>query len=166
MNARGGPTRSAWPGVPSPRRALVVVANATRAGLYVRNEEGDALLSVTALAAPLSWLRGGRQGSDGNGKGKGAGPSGVGRRPDAPAAAHAQFARRLGERIEQALVDEHCDQLALFARAPFLGDLTEQLGPGGRGALRAAVDLDLSTVPPHELQTRVGHEMSSHVTAR
>lgn len=150
--------RQAPPRTTAMRRALVVVANATHARLYTRNEEGEALLSVTALDAPLSRLRAGRAG------GNEQRPGGAGLDPWR--GGHLQFARRLGERIEQGLVDEHCDQLALFAGAPFLGELRDELGPAAQRALRAAVEVDLSALAPRELQTRVGSELGAHAAAR
>ena len=62
-----------------------------------------------------------------------------------------QFARQLGEALEQALREDHESRLVLFAPPRFLGLLREHLGEHAAAAVVHEKDSELTRLDPHEL---------------
>ena len=145
-----------------------LVANATRAHLYSRDDAEGKLQLVHAFEHPQGRLKSAELGDDKAGRelsGRGFGGAAYEPRLDAHRKEHVRFAHELCVFMEHEAHRGAFDALALFAPDPFLGEVKKALGPACTRRLAVASDTDLSHVGPAELARRIdtalaalGHE--------
>jgi protein required for attachment to host cells len=131
----------------------IVVANAGRARLFESGRAGAPFALLRAFEHPESRAKGGDLVSDRPGHTA----TDQGRRttldPDtAPKrVAQEQFARELGQALEQGRVQNRYGGLVLVASAPFLGILRAHLPDGVKTRVREAIDKDYTALTEREL---------------
>lgn len=137
----------------------VLVANAARAGLYVREAPGGPLQLLQSLEHAESRLSAGELGSDQPGhenadQHRGAGVS-FEPRTDPRRKEHQRFAQQLAQRLSEGVRAGQCSSLTIFASSPFLGELRALLDAPTRQVLRASTDSDLTACDARELEQRL-----------
>lgn len=146
------------------KQDLILIANATRARLC-HHEDGAAQLAVLSEAQdPEGRMKAGELAGDHLGHvaaDQRPGGTSFAPRLDPRRKQHLAFARLLAAQVEQHLQQGHYREFLLFASSPFLGEMKEQLGPRAKRALRAAVDLDLTSCPLDELEPRVDQAVAA-----
>ena len=144
------------------KAALILIANATEARLFRRDAATDPLIPLETLQQPEGRRHAGALGDDHLGHGASDHrPGGTSFEPrmDPKRKKHLQFAQQLSERVDQALAGGDYGHVMLFASCPFLGELKGQLSPGAKKALRAAIDIDLTSFGLGEIEQRIEREL-------
>lgn len=140
-----------------------LVANATRAHLYARDDADAKLQLVHAFEHPQSRLKTAALGDDKAGRemsDRGFGGAAYEPRLDAHRKEHLRFAHELCVFMEHEAQRGAFESLALFAPDPFLGDVKKALGPACTRHLALASDTDLSHVGPAELARRIDRALA------
>lgn len=75
---------------------------------------------------------------------------------------HTEFARELAHLLEQEAQLDHYRSLTVFASAPFLGELEEEIGQATRRRLVAAHEADLTRFTVSEIEERIATELAAH----
>jgi hypothetical protein len=75
---------------------------------------------------------------------------------------HTEFARELAHLLEQEAQLDHYRGLTVFASAPFLGELGEEIGEATRRRLVAAHEADLTRCTLSEIEERIASELAAH----
>ena len=134
----------------------VLVANAGRARLFERDPENKAMRELASFVHPETRLKGVALGHDRPGKAnKGMASTAFPPHNDLHQKEHAEFARELGQRLEEVALKRHFPRVAVFASNPFLGELKAHLGAATQRLLQSAVPLDLTAYDDSELEHRV-----------
>ncbi|HXE51355.1 MAG TPA: host attachment protein [Ramlibacter sp.] len=71
-----------------------------------------------------------------------------------------RFAHELAEHLDRHAQLGDFDSLAIFASAPFLGELEARLGAATQSRLLGTHEVDLTSVGPAELQRRIAYELA------
>jgi protein required for attachment to host cells len=141
-----------------------LLANATRARLFARDEPDGKLQLARVFEHPQGRMKTAELGDDKAGRelsGRGFGGAAFEPRLDAHRKEHIRFAHELCEFLEQEAQRGAFGSLALFAPDPFLGELKKALGPACTKHLAAASDTDLSHVGPAELARRIDRALGA-----
>lgn len=134
----------------------VVVANASRARIFERDDDNGALREVSDHVHPESRMKGIALDGDRPGRAMKGAASTAFAPPSAPHEHElARFADELARCIERATHDGALPGLVLLASNPFLGALKARLGPGALRCLTAAIAVDLTRHRGAELERRV-----------
>lgn len=139
-----------------------LLANATRARLFARDEPHGKLELVRLFEQPQGRMKTAELDDDKAGRelsGRGFGGAAFGL--DVHHKEHVRFAHELCEFLEREAQRGGLGSLALFAPAPFLGELKKALGPACTRHLAAASDTDLSHVGPAELARRIDRALGA-----
>lgn len=141
---------------PDPRLHWVLLANASRARLFVRDHDNGALRELSDFVHPDSRLKSAALGRDRAGQGaKGAARAHF-EPPTSPKEREQQhFAEQLAQHLEEAAGAGQLAGWALIASDPFLGRLRAALGAGAAARLTCHVDRDLTAFQGQELEQRV-----------
>lgn len=143
----------------------IVLANAARARIFIRDPGSGHLKELTDLIHPGSREHGRDMDTDRPGhaqKSHGdAGHAGTAFEPrsNAQQREHAAFALELSRYLEEAAIAQRCGEIVLIASDPFLGEVKSRLGAGSRRMLRDSVPLDLTSFAGKELENRVSGAM-------
>ena len=141
---------------------LILIANATHARL-LRRAPGTALALVHTFEHPQSRAKSSDLTSDSAGQqqtDRGAGSASYPPRLDAKAKEHLRFAQELASHLENEARHNRFHALCIIASSPFLGRLKAELGTAATRLLFATRDLDLTSVPLHELDGRITRELA------
>ncbi len=136
---------------------LILIANATHARL-LRRAPGTALQLVHSFEHPQSRAKSSDLTSDRSGQqqtDRGAGSASFPPRLDAKAKEHQHFAHELAGHLENEARHNGFHALCIIASSPFLGRLKGELGSAATRLLSGTRDLDLTSVPLHELDARI-----------
>ena len=134
----------------------VLVANASRARVFERDETSQSLREVGDYLHPASRQKGEALSDDRPGHvHKGAASTAFAPHTDPREREHVRFARELSQVLETAAAARQMRGLVLIASSPFLGELQAELGDGARRLLKKAVALDLTSFSDRELERRV-----------
>lgn len=140
------------------KRTWILMANATKAACFERSNEARGLKRLAEFEDPLGRakgrdLMGDRSGYESTGHG-GSGTAFVPRN-DAKTNQHEGFARRLAQHLNEGIAAHRCEQLAIVASNPFLGELKSHLDAQATKALTKAVAKDLAAFSGDELVRRI-----------
>lgn len=141
---------------PDPRLHWVLLANASRARLFVRDHDNGALRELGDFVHPDSRLKSAALSHDRAGQGA----KGVARAhfepPTSPKEREQQhFAEQLAQYLEEEVGAGRLAGWALIASNPFLGRLRAALGDGAAARLTRHVDRDLTAFQGQDLEQRV-----------
>jgi protein required for attachment to host cells len=142
------------------KRTWVLVANASKAICFERDEYSSDLRLVSEFEDPLGRSKGSELADDRAGyepTGHGGAGSAFEPRTDVRTKQHDTFARRLGDFLNEAVAGHRCDELGIIASNPFLGQLKAHLNPESSKALSRTVPKDLTSYAGDELARRI-HE--------
>lgn len=138
----------------------ILVANASRARCFARDDEHAPLQLLANLEHPQSRARASALTVAGLGHGQGAATYVP--RLDPKDKEHDQFARRIADHLNAGIAAHACGNLILIASNPFLGEIRNRLSRQAAKALRATVVSDLTACEGRELQSRVDAALSEH----
>ena len=141
---------------------LILVANATHARLLTRESPEAHLVHFESLEHPQGRFRSSELGDDRLGHGsKDSHPGGISFEPrlDPRRKHHLEFARVLAARVEELLGSGRYGRVAVYASAPFLGELRTELGAATRKVLHGTIDHDLTGLGIVELERRVAADL-------
>ena len=136
----------------------ILIANASVARLFSRESDSRPLVPLQTMEHSESRLKSSELADDRLGHGSAdRRPGGVSFEPrlDPRRKEHLHFAHTLAQRLEEGLASSAYDRVTLYASSPFLGELKGQLSPATTEALRAAVDVDLTSYGLRELEERI-----------
>jgi len=136
----------------------ILVANASIAQLYSRDEPNAPLVLLAMLTHPESRLKASELTSDRPGREATDNSQGSNRyepRSDVRRKEHERFARHIARRLEAGLAAGEFDALWLFASNPFLGELKAQLGVAVQKHVQVAMDTDLTALGLGEIEQRM-----------
>jgi protein required for attachment to host cells len=140
----------------------VLVANAARAGCFVRDPDNNAMKELCSFAHPASRLKGMDLDADRGGKvRKSAASTQFSPHTDARDKEHAAFAHELAAHLEDAARAHRYPRVAVIASKEFLGELRARLGTSTQRLLGASVGLDLTICKGVELEQRVAQALQS-----
>lgn len=137
---------------------LILIANAGEALLFRRGAAAQPLELLATFEHAPSRYKGSALGDERAGHASAdQRPGGVSFAPriGAKRKEHLRFADELAGRLDGAIAAHPGEPLVLFASSPFLGELKARLGPATTRALRAAIDVDLSSFSNGELVRRI-----------
>ena len=142
-----------------------VIANAAQARLMVRSDPDGPLRPVVTLEHPESRLTGHELATDRMGQGLADQRGGAGTvyepKTDTRRKEHARFAREVAQHLKSGLRAREFERFVLFASSPFLGELKAVLDDELRRAMRAAVDVDLTSYEHRDLEQRVADALKT-----
>lgn len=151
---------------PSLRLGWLVVANATRARVFERDDDNGTLREIADLVHPDSRIHEADRGRDRPGSIlKGTVGTAFEPHTDPRARERAQFAREVCDMLERAALEHRMPALVLMASNPFLGELTRHLGSAAQGVLRIRIPVDLTSCQHGDLEHRVSKALRAHVPA-
>ena len=136
----------------------ILLANAAIARLFRRDPPADALIPLETLEHPQSRLKGSQLSGERPGHEATDHSSGGNRyepREDVRRKEHRHFAKEVAERLNAGLLKNEYGALRIFASDPFLGELKAQLSPAVTKQVRAAVDLDMTSLGLAEIEDRL-----------
>lgn len=155
-------TRPRGPQPPAPMD-WVLVANAARARIFVRDPDNGALRELDDFVHPPSRQKGHELARDRGGHVmKSDASTQLMPHTDPHDREHLRFARELAESLDAAALGHRMPGLVLMASNPFLGVLRGQLGAATTAKLRGSVALDLVRYEGPELERRVGEALAAH----
>jgi protein required for attachment to host cells len=139
----------------------VLVANASRARSFVRDDENNAMRELCSFVHPESRLKGVALADDRGGKVMKGSTASTQYAPhtDPHDKAHVEFARELAQYLEEAALAHRYPGVSLIVAKSFLGDLRAQLGPATRALVGVSVPLDLTTYQGADLEHRVAEAL-------
>ena len=139
----------------------VLVANAARARLFVRDPENRAMREVASFVHPRARMKASTLGHDRPGQAiKGAARTAYEPHTDPHQKELAEFARELMQRLEEEALQRRFPRVAILASKPFLGELKAHMGPTTGRLLAAAVALDLTEYVNGNLERRVAQALA------
>jgi protein required for attachment to host cells len=138
----------------------VVVANATKARVFERDDENGAMRELADYMHAASRQKGVELTGDRPGLARKSQAATV----FAPHATpqereHARFAHELAQALEQAAKDRRMPGLQLFASDPFLGEVKAELGDAARRVLKSSIATDLTAFKGRDLEQRVSRAL-------
>ncbi len=134
----------------------VVLANATRARVFERDEGSGAMREILDAVHPAGREKDSALGRDRPGRArKGAMSTAFPPRTAPQAREREHFAQELSRMLESAAVDHRMPGLVVLASNPFLGELKARLGPNARALLKASIASDFTTFEGADLEHRV-----------
>ena len=131
----------------------IVVANASRARCFERDDNDAPLRMLTSLEHPQSRAR--DADLTGSGLGHGLGAATYVPRLDPKDKEHDQFAKEVADYLNAGIAAQACGALVVLASNPFLGEIKNRLSRQANKALHAAHACDLTSYEGRELQKRV-----------
>ncbi|MEW6100173.1 MAG: host attachment protein [Pseudomonadota bacterium] len=139
-----------------------LVANASQARLLSREAPDAPLVPVAQFEHPQSRLSDtelgdaphGRTKSDQRSRGTSFAP-----RTELHRKEREHFAREIADYLDEGVQAGKCRSLTVFAASPFLGELKAEFGDATLGALKHAVDLDLTHFGLSELEHRIAQAL-------
>jgi len=140
------------------KRMWILVANASRALCYERVAGAEELNRLADFHDPLGRSKGIELETDRAGyEGGGHGHSGAAYAPrmDSRTKEHEVFARGLAGYLNEAIAAHRCEEIAIVASNPFLGEVKSHLDPQSTKALTKIVARDLTSFAGEELQRRL-----------
>ncbi len=141
---------------PDARLHWVLLANASRARLFVRDHDNGALRELNDFVHPDSRLKSAALSRDRAGQGARGSARAHFEPPTLPKEREQQhFAEQLAQHLEEAAGDGRLAGWALIASDPFLGRLRAALGDGAAARLTRHVDRDLTAFQGQDLEQRV-----------
>lgn len=142
--------------IPPPTVDWVLVANASRARSFVRDDKTQALRELASFVHPETRLKGIERGEERGGRVfKGAASTQFAPHTEPRTKLHAEFAHELAQVLEDAALAHRFTGVSIIATAGFLGVLRSHLGPATQHLLRGSVALDLTLLQGPELEQRV-----------
>jgi len=144
----------------------ILIANASKAICYERAEGQSDLALLATFEDPLGRAKGMELSDDRAGyESMGRGQAGAAFEPhtDIRTKEHESFARRLAQHLNQAIAAHRCDELAIVASNPFLGEVKSHLDHQSVKALHKSVPLDLTSFHGKELSRRIHEALSAPV---
>lgn len=137
----------------------ILVANASRARCFARDDDSAPLQLQASLEHPQSRARDSALTVAGLGHGQGAATYVP--RLDPKDKEHGQFARKVADHLNAGIAAHACGDLILIASNPFLGEIKSRLSHQAAKALRATAAHDLTSYEGRELQQRVDVALSA-----
>lgn len=139
----------------------ILIANSAHARCFLRESGSRHWSMLTEFDDALGRVKGlelasDRSGYEANPQGGGAAYT---ERSDPRTKEHERFAARLARFCNEGIAAHRCDALAIFASAPFLGEIKEHLDEQARKALRVAAPHDFTNLSGTELLRRVDQEL-------
>jgi protein required for attachment to host cells len=139
----------------------VLVANAARARLFVRDAQNRAMREVVSFVHPRTRMKASTLGHDRPGQAiKGAARTAYEPHTDPHHKELTEFARELMQRLEEEALQRRFPRVAILASNPFLGELKAHIGATTGRLLVAAVPLDLTEYLGAELERRVAQALA------
>lgn len=135
----------------------VVVADASRARIFIANKPADPLVEIETLSNPEARLHEGDLVSDRGGRisnGEGA-RHGYGAGNQAKAESTNRFAAEVCRHLEKNRHSRAFGSLYLLAAPAFLGLLRKHLSDGLRGLIKDEIATDLSTLKPERIRAQL-----------
>jgi len=141
----------------------VVVANAARARFFERDPENKAMRELASFVHPRTRLKGLALDRDRPGRAQKGSTASTAFPPhtDPHQKEHADFARELAHRLEEAALAHRYPRVAILASNPFLGELKAQLGAATQQLVQGTVPLDLTAYERAELEHRVAQALEA-----
>ena len=134
----------------------LVIANASRARIFERDEDNSALREITDKVHPEAREKKGALDRDRPGRvHKGVMSTAFEPHTTPRERERTEFAHELAQVLEQAAVARRMRGLVLLASNPFLGALKAELGPTARTFLRGQFPVDLTSLQGSELEHHV-----------
>lgn len=137
----------------------ILVANASHARCFARDDEEAPLQLLASLEHPQSRARDADLTVTGLGHGQGAATYVP--RLDPKDKEHEQFAQQIADYLNAGIAAHACGSLVLIASNPFLGEIKKRLSHQAAKALRATASHDLTSYEGRELQSRVDAALSA-----
>lgn len=151
-------SRTQSPLTPRPPLPWVVIANASKARVFERDPDNDAMRELASYVHAASRLKGVELGLDRPGQARKSAASTAFQPHTLPREReHARFAHELAQMLESAALEHRMPEWTLLASNPFLGELKAALGQAAQRLLQTSLALDLSACQGRELELRV-HE--------
>ena len=151
---------------PLPPLEIVLAANASRARLFERDPDNNAMRETASFVHPQSRLKGQSLGRDRPGQAyKGEARTAFEPHTDPHQKEHVEFARELAQRLEVLGLARRYASLLVFASNPFLGELMAQFGDATHRLLHASLALDLTAFDDGELEYRVSKALKTAESA-
>ena len=141
-------------------RNWIVVANASRARVLEPTDETGTYVHVADLVHPQSRQKGSELADDRPGRmpgpsAHGPGGSAFDARTDVHVREHDRFAREVAAVLQEGLSAGRCAGFVLVASNPFLGLVTEHLGPVARKGVLRSVVADYTSLNERDLANRL-----------
>jgi protein required for attachment to host cells len=143
----------------------ILIANSAHARCFLRESGTRHWSMLTEFDDPLGRAKGQDLTSDRSGhETTRQGGSGTAYAPhmDPRTKEHEKFAAQLARFCNEGVAAHRCDALAIFAAAPFLGEIKEHLDEQARKVLRVAAAHDFTSLSGSELLRRVDQELLAH----
>lgn len=140
------------------KRAWILIANASRASCFERNDGASELKLLAQFEDPLGRAKGidlatDRAGYESTGRGNGS--AAFSPRTDSRTKEHDSFARQLAGYLNEGIAAHRCDSLAIVASNPFLGEVKAHLDAQSTKGLSKAVAKDLTSFVGADLMQRI-----------
>jgi protein required for attachment to host cells len=136
----------------------ILVANASQARCYERAGRKTGLMELARLEHALGRAKGRDLATDRPGRETLAATGGASTyapRLDARQKERGNFARLVGEYLNQAVAAGRCERVLLFASNPFLGEIKQHLDERARACLKGSLSLDLTAYEGRDLERRI-----------
>jgi protein required for attachment to host cells len=144
------------------RKTWIVLANASRARVCERDEDGAGLHDLADFVHAQSRQKGSELGFDQPGHvehGMGSnlrGGTDLDPRTDPRKKEHERFAREIAQHLDKGVASRQCERIVLIASNPFLGEIKSHLGAATAAAVWVTAARDLTALTGRELAQRVG----------